>query len=677
MVVTKYELIPAFYNSYDSLKKELWRYKDKPYGIKRAQFGGNGRKLFVKFDSLPRHIQDAIGDPRKLNHPLEPYYATDPAAVKYYVDFTYPDGSYILPDTQEKYIINASVCQALLKLKQARTMDRLAKGGSVAGIMNTLCFDAQSFLPTLKAKHQVSHNLPSHPRKFKEKLAEFEKVGYIALVKDAQQKAKRNALKVTPETVKILNNLFASQSHKPTPTEIHRQYNAFLSGYIDVIDNETGEVISPKGFKSLSERSIQHYLTAWENKIGTYALRSGNRQELMRQFKPYHSLLQPTMAGSLISIDDRQPPFWYEQGKRVWFYAGVDLASEAMICWVHGKTKDGIILDFYRQLVRNYAEWGIPLPAGLECESSLNSSFTNSFLQEGAMFDYVRIEPNNARGKRVEAYWKPLRYGSEKKREGWIARPFAKSEANQPATEKPNTIIAYDKIIKGCLQDIVNWNNTEHSQHDGISRWDYFLQNQNPALKPTNYKAILPHLGYKTETSCNVGIIKLQYGEYLLGDNGQVCLGEELIRLMRQVEGQDIDIYWIDDNDGQVIKALIYNKSGRYICEAVAKPKYNRATIEQTDADHEAREIMSAYVATIEAYQRQQMRAIDPITVIDNRPTTIGNSFSIPGITQFSASDPDDVEVIGEVDDDNEYAYEAEMADGNEEVFTWKKQFQI
>ena len=107
------------------------------------------------------------------------------------------------------------------------------------------------------------------------------------------------------------------------------------------------------------------------------------------------------------------------------------MGSEAITVWVYGTTKEGIIDDFYRQLVRNYTEWGFNLPLELEGEMSLNSRYKDTILSPGNMFKFVRIEANNARGKRIEAYYRPLRYGLEKKREGWIARPFALSEPNQ------------------------------------------------------------------------------------------------------------------------------------------------------------------------------------------------------------------------------------------------------
>ncbi len=119
-------------------------------------------------------------------------------------------------------------------------------------------------------------------------------------------------------------------------------------------------------------------------------------------YEPFHKLKQPEFAGSIISVDDRQPPFEYAAGKRMWFYCGADLGSKAFTCWVYGTSKEGIILEFYPQMVRNYTKWGLQLPYELECESSLNANYKTSLLQPGAMFQQVRIEANNARGKGIE-----------------------------------------------------------------------------------------------------------------------------------------------------------------------------------------------------------------------------------------------------------------------------------
>lgn len=672
LVVTYDELVPTIY-SHNNLMVNIQRYKDKDYGINRVQLGGNGRQLLIEFDSLPEKKRKLIGDPRKSDHLLEKYYSIDPEAVAFYTEYKFEDGEALTLDAQDKHITNASILKAVIALGVDRRTERLNKGGSMRGLNKSLWKDAMSFIE-LKEKQNPETFKCTLPRSYRyfidDAFKPFKKKGYAGIIK--RYKSNSNARKVRKsKEEKLLNDLFATQPHKPTATEIARQYEAFLSGYLDIVNNATGEMYDPKGYNQLAHSTIAGYLTKWENKIGTHAARSGDRQKLMGKFSPHHSFERPQFAGSLYSIDDRQPPFEYEKGKRLWFYNGIDLASEAFTCFVWGKTKEGIIKDFYRQLVRNYHEWGFNLPLELECESSLNSSFTNTFLRNGAMFQNVRIEANNARGKKIERYFGKLRYEVEKQREGWLARPFALSEANQPSSA-PKKVIPYPDLVEASLQDIQDWNNMPHSQHPEMTRWEYFVENQNPDLKPTNYKAILPHLGHRTETSCNAGIIRLQKGEFLLGEEGSIASGEELLRLMRKTEGRNIEIFWLDDNNGKIIKAMIFI-NGQYICEAIQKPKPNRATFERTEEDAKQMQLMDAYRRTIDAFQKMRKNELEPVTIINNKPRTLNNKFQIPGLNNKKTPISEEVEVLEDhyEGDDDSLNYEPQEYQGG----SWRSSF--
>lgn len=652
------EIVPRFIPSYDALKMRILRAEGKPYGIKRiVRGGGTGVTLKVEFDSLPKKWQLALGDPRIPQNAIEVFYKADPKALEYYTQFTYPDGTYLVDETIDKLIINASMLMALVKLEPAREAERVSKKGSLRGILKSLHADAMEFNKILEVREEPTHSLNTNYRYFKKQFNAFkqglldesnENAHYKSLIKDAEGKSKRNALKINEQTAELLNNIFAGQEHKPNATEAAVIYQAFIDGEMEIVNKNTGELYIAREFKPLSISAITNYLSTYESKIGTYAKRSGDRQKLMQQFNPYESMEQPFYAGSMISIDDRQPPFWYDKGKRMWWYLGIDLASEAIISWAYGKTKEELILNFYKQMVRNYHDWGVQLPDALECESSLNSSFKDTFLKPGAMFQNVQIHPNSARSKRIEAYFKPLRYGIEKKQEGWIARPFAKSESNQAQSAGPNKIIPYDRLKEQCFKNIITWNNMLCSNDGNTSkksRFDYFKSMQNNELKPTNYKAFMKHLGTKRKTSCNAGIMQLQESEWLLGDNGSISTGEDLIRLLKQVEGKTIDVYWLDGNQGQVIKALIYDKHGRYICEALPKPIAARAPIEAKQHHKDAREIMARYRNTVTQYMQVQKNAIDTVHIIDNRKTTVSNSFSIAGFEAYEPQ-PNNEEII-------------------------------
>jgi hypothetical protein len=273
--------------------------------------------------------------------------------------------------------------------------------------------------------------------------------------------------------------------------------------------------------------------------------------------------------------------------------------------------------------------WGLRLPYELECESALNSSYKETLLREGNMFERVRIEANNARGKVIERYWRQLRYGREKQDSGWIARPFALSESNQSRTDaKKRIIVPYDEIIERSLYHLQEWNNMEHSKIRGMSRWDVFLSMQHPGLMPINYHGILPHIGFTEKSSVRAGMINFRREKFLLGMDGVICTGDRLINLMKQVEGRDIIIKYLDGNHGEILKSHIY-MDDRFVCEAVPQPEYRRAKIDQDEHDLINRELMSKYVMTIESFANRRKKGLDKLTVIDNRPVTIGNSFSI------------------------------------------------
>lgn len=647
IVVTASEVLPWF-NSLNNLQQHIRNYKDKNYGIKKVQRGGNGREMLIAFDSLPKEIQNSLGDPRKNNNILELFFKFDADATTFYQQYQFEDGSYLSTLHQEQYITNASVLKALVRLREARIHERKIRKGSMKGLMSSLLNDAQLFNQILLQKYYCKHSLPNSEKRFKEALNEFEKGGYESVI--SKKLKNTNAQKVSDAIISLLNSLFAKQIHKPTRTEVSRQYEAFLAGYLEVIDPETGELFSPQGLPKLSDASIVSWLGKWEHKIGTYASRTGNRQKLIAQFRPHASMKQPKFAGSIISIDDRQPPFTYGNNKRLWFYMGIDLASGAFTAWVSGPTKEGIIVEFYREMVRNYAHWGVNLPAELEAEMSLNSGFMNGLLREGNMFQHVHVEANNARAKRIERYFGKLRYELEKTRLGWLPRPTALSESNQFNEEKV-PVVPYNEIVEGCLQDIITWNNMPHNVDPTISKFDYFLRNQNPNLKPTNYHGILPYIGHKTHTSCNAGIIRMNNQEFLLGDKGIMHSGAILVNKMKEVEGEDIEICWLDAKDGSVLKAFVY-LNGKYICEAIAKPIYHRAKIERTIEDEENISLMSSYTATIDAYMKQRKNNIENVILHDMSLLTINNNFTLPGAEAKNKINNTDVEILPDLQDE-------------------------
>jgi len=642
--------------SYDALVKRRIRGKNKGEFIELRRGCLNNAEPLVTWDSVPQYIKDLVVE--RFGHPkeaskislLEQAYIRDAKAFDFYSSYKKSNGEFLTDKFIQEYTANASALNAIHAVLTDRIGLKKALGGKTTGI------HADMVRVIANYKDKWCNTLPNSDRLIRNYYKPYIKHGYAALISGKIDND--NSRKVDSFIVKFLNTLFAGQQHKPTMSEVAGQYSAFLGGYIeDIINTTTGECYDPKDkrFKPLSKSTITNYLREWENKIGTWSKRGDHHRDVIRFITP-HKFNRTVYAGSIISVDDRQPPFYYNTDKdRQWWYIGQDLGSGAWTCWVHGTSKKGLILDFYRQMVRNYAEWGVSLPHELEGEMSLNSSFQNTFLQDGSMFSRVKLAANAARQKYVEREIGVLRNDYERELEGWVARPFARSENNQaPDVDYAGgmKIIPYDTITANELEMFQTLNNMPHKVKTNMTRWEYFMAMQNPELRPTNYRGFLRHIGYRTQTSCNVGVIKLNNTTCLLGDNGKVAAGPYLINFMKQVEGEKVDIYWLDDNDGGILKALIYI-GDQYICEAVPQPTYARAIIERTPEDSDAMDAMSKYVSTITGFMKQQRNTIDKVMIIGQPTKVLNNGFKIRGLAA-PITEEVDAEILPEVNDDFE-----------------------
>ncbi len=674
--VTLDELVPNFYRTYDALAKKLKRSENKPWGLKRLAVGGNGRELLVDFDSLPNDIQEVLSDPRKLKgNILKNYFAWDEGAKRFYSDYARPVFGYLSESEQGQYIINASVMQAVLLLEEARTNERINKKASIhrwkdirtgesMSLAKSLWMDAMSFNDTLWVEHRLKHNLPTNERRFKEAYNNFKSDSYYSIIKDPEGKALMNAVKVNDAVEEILKGMHIKK-HNPSATEIYNNYRAFREGLAVIYSSKTGEMFDPSNYPDLSEGTIRAYLAKYASKVGTSVIRTGDRQRIINKLIPAAQMELPKFANSIISVDDRQPPFWYEKGKRMWFYIGLDVASQAITAVVYGKTKEGIILDFYRQMVRFYAYFcNGNMPIELEAEKSGNSQYESTFLEEGSLFKYTHIEANNARAKYIERMFGKLRYEEEKGEDGWIARPHAKSENNIASYSKykEREIIPYHQLVQARLKNLEDWNNKPHPTEANMTRWEYFLERQIEEKNPINYKRILPMLGYREESSCRQGTVALQYAKRAIAQDGKICTGEDLLSAMRKIEGKEIEVYWLDAYDGGVLKAMVYQGS-KYICELMEFPKYNRAKAERTDADIVAESLQSAYKNTVIGYINRESKSVRrdievEFTAEGAKPKV---EFRMAGLKRYEAKEGD-VKVLGEVHEDDQEWMEAKGA---------------
>lgn len=647
IVVTKEELIPDFFPSWDALKRKLTRDLKKPYGIRRARQGkGLGNDVLIAFDTIPKEWRNILGDPRKVDCILEKYFWEDGEAVTYFSSVTPGKRGGLEVERQREYVLDASVLMASIRLRSAHCTECISRGHSVKNTDKYISEAVNAFNEFRRIKRLPEHNLPANYLSLKRKLERFEKESYPSLLSRYDN---NNAGVKTEKIMNLLNAMYI-QKEKPTQIEVFRLYDAFLNGYVEVINPETGEMYDPKEYSKLSVRTVTSFLASWQEKVATHMKRAADRQKYMTAFDVWASLEQPEYAGSIISVDDRQPPFEYAKGERLWFYNAIDLGSECIVAFVWGEKKDSFLMErFYQELARNMAEWGKYMPYEIECESNLNATFKDTFLREGAMFSRVRVLANSARSKRIERYFGNLRYEFEKKRSGWIGRPFALNEAYQKNGDKPE-YIPYDTLVRNCIEDIIEWNNSPHSKYPDKTRWEVFCEKQHPDLQPTNWNGFLKELGECTSSSCKVGHIRLNNQWFFLGDNGKIHTGQPLLDVLSLIEGKKVDVYWLRGHQGQVLKALVYFE-GRCVCEALPKPIAKRSTLEAKGDKQaaEAMEMIQRYANTVRGWAQKHKNEIEKLIIVDKRQRTLNNGFSatwVDGLATTTYNDEPEAETV-------------------------------
>lgn len=612
-----------------------WSANAKKIGYKTRP-GGNGRSSLIELKAIPINYRTTIiekyGNPEVSYNILERFFEMDANARLWYErEFVKITGEVLEPYQIDRYTINASVLNALGKVRNYRIMETKIKGYARRDLKDGLAADAKDFQNVLKIKYNgVQHTLPENPRKLNDKLNKYlAKDGGYAILVDGRRK-NTNAQVVTEEMLQLWFDLFAGQRHKPTHNDVHKRYATFLAGKLEIINSATGELHEPTAecYKEISDSSVYNWLSEWDKRVGLFKSRSGNRKTYMDRFTPSARMLRPT-PGAIISVDDFQPPFKYAEGggNRMWFYMGQDLGSTAITTWVYGDSKEGIITEFYKQLLRNYAEWGLNLPHEIECEAALNSSFVNTFLAPGVMFQKVRVLPNKPRAKRVERTIRDLRLQHASKHEAFVARPDATDENYQQKPGK-QIYLSKEEIINFELGIIEQWNNELHPDQDlypNMSRWDVFIQHQNKKLTDTNWNAILRYLGKPEPTSMNMGRVRLQYIDRVVGLNGEVATGPTLINIMNEIEGQQIQVNWLDDNNGNVLKANVYSPTGRLICELFDDLPFHRSEIDQTDQCRKNMALYFSYENTVTSHANKIAKSINSIEIIEKESKPQGS----------------------------------------------------
>lgn len=574
---------------------------------------GLGNCALVEVATLPvrfrERIKEKYGEMKVniLRDWFAQHYVMDAKARAFYTRFRFENGEALPPEHINEYTVNASVLKAVIALlADTKILRKAMQGGGVnwGEMAGAISYYQAEF----------GHTLPLSTNRFKARVNEFREGGYECLISKKFQN--QNKRKITYRIERLVLSL-AAQEQRPYATVVMEMYNQFLCGELEVTDLETGEIYNPDEFIDkkgnpvvLSEGSIANILNDHKNKALLSKVHDSS-WDFNNRYRPYHLRKVATFAGSKISLDDRDLPRPMHNGQRVKAYYAYDVASGAVVGYAYSrlKTKE-LFIDCMRNMFQTLDRNGLYMPAELEVEHHLVSNFADGLMNAGTVFPFVRwCNPGNSREKRAEHFNRTKKYSVEKRLQTNIGRWYAKLEANRPKEEKVydelnNTYkvktFSYEELVADDIRAIQEYNAQQHpnqKKYPGMTRWDVLCQTQNPDLAAWDRRVLCRFIGECTETSVRQNMYcTVQYQQYRLPSPDVI---EKLAPRNNKVLA-----YYLPDIDGNISEVHIY-QNDKFIATCALLERYNEATAEQTDADHEAYIEQSKYVAQFDSMMKQ------------------------------------------------------------------------
>lgn len=573
-----------------------------------------GRRALVVVDSLPSKYGEKVkeihpeGSTMKLHECFRENFTLDAEARTFFSTFRFDNGSLLPPDKVNEYTVNASAIRAVLRLMaNTKSLRRAQLGGRVQ--WDEMAAAVAYF------KQEYGHTLPESTLRFRKKVSEFNKLGYVSLVSGKFQN--QNSRKVNYKTERLILSL-DSLPERPFNTTVAEMYNQFVCGELDVYDPETGELFDPEDFTdkngdpvALSETTVANYLNNPKNRALRAKLHS-TAWDFNNEYRPHHNRKAPVWAFSKVSLDDRDLPRKMADGNRVKAYYAYDVASGCVIGYAYNRLKTAdLFLDCIRNMFQLIDRQGWNCPAEVEVEHHLVSNFADGLIRAGVVFPFVRwCNPGNSQEKRAEHFNRAKKYGVEKRTQVGIGRWYARLEANRPKVEKvydqynntyKEATYTYEQLVAEDIQAITTYNNQLHpnqKMYPGLTRWQVLCENQNPNLSPVGKALLYRFIGERTRTSIRRNMYCTVRG---------VKFGLPSPELIARLAPNDytVEAFYMPDADGNVSEVYLY-QDNNFIATCAPIGLYSEAAAEQTEADVRNYQEQSKYVAQFDALMKRE-----------------------------------------------------------------------
>ena len=590
---------------------------------------GLGNCALVAVDSLPEKYKAEVrklypeGNRTRLIAWVQKNYERDTQAYSFF--FNKANTGVELPEEKVlEYTINASVLNCCIRL-----YDRAAMCQKMFG--NRYNWDEMTaVIDTLRDLYH--HTLPSSTMRFRKKVAEYKREGYICLVsgKFGNQSARKVDLKIERLLLSI-----AIQPNKPFNTDVQEQYVMFVTGEYDVFDYTTGELFNPDDFTDkngeplvLSKATVANYLNMPKNRILIdHAQMSPTT--FMHEVMPHVHRHAPEFSFSKISFDDRDLPRKLKDTKqRPKAYYAYDVTSQCVVGFAYNRNKNtDLVVDCFRSLFTLIERNGWGCPAQVEVENHLMSQWRDSFLKAGVMFPFVRFcAPQNSQEKFAEQMNGAKKKSVEHRNHLGIGRFYAKdrhyrTEAKKVFDELNDTYedqeyYTWEQLIAEDMADIEQFNQTLHpnqKKYKGMTRWQVLVENMNPTLQPLDRAICARYVGEHVSTSVRRNsYCRVQGKDWWLSS----------VEVIEKLDPNDwkVEAYYLTNEQGEAVDVWIY-QNGMMVDKLQNVGTFNTADAEQTDEDRAIFTEQQKKIAHFGKYVRDN--AISRVGVMSKAPESI------------------------------------------------------
>ena len=554
---------------------------------------GKGNCALVAFDSLPEKYKAEIkklypdGSRTRLIDWVKRNYERDMSAYAFF--FNKANTGVELP--QEKvleYTVNASVLNCCIRLYERAAMCQKLFG-------NRYNWDEMASVIDI-LRDLYDHTLPASTLRFRKKVAQYKREGYISLV--SGKFGNQSARKVDFKTERLILGI-ACLPNKPFNTNVAELYNMFVCGELDVYDPDSGELFNPDDFTDrngeplvLSEATINNYLNTPKNRV-LIDNQHKSWVTFMHENAPHVHRHAPEFSFSKISFDDRDLPRKLKDTKqRPKAYYAYDVASQCVVGFAYNRNKTtDLVVECFRSLFRLIEKNGWGCPAQVEVENHLMSQWRDSFLKAGVMFPFVRFcAPQNSQEKYAEQMNGAKKKSVEHRNHSGIGRFYAKdrhyrTESKKIFDESNDTYedkeyYTWEQLIAEDMKDIEQFNQTLHpnqKKYKGMTRWQVLVENMNPTLQPLDRAICARYVGEHVSTS-------IRRNSYCRVQGRDWWLSE--VEVIEKLAPNDfkVEAYYLTNEDGEATDVWIY-QNDIMVDKLQDVGTFNTADAEQTAED--------------------------------------------------------------------------------------------